>query len=70
MPKAILTPDEHAAINELKSAYVAVMKCVHPGETYAADTAMLHGHLVAVQNAILSQAAARAYPNLYRLLGV
>lgn len=42
---------------------------VAAGETRPADLTELHAHIHAIQHAIMSQAAARAYPLLYRPLG-
>lgn len=39
------------------------------GRTRESDLAELHSHIHSIQNAILAQAAARNYPDKYRLLG-
>lgn len=42
---------------------------VGQGSSRGGDLRELGGHIHAIQHAVLSQAAARAYPDLYRLLG-
>jgi hypothetical protein len=65
-----LTEAERAAVDMLGEAWDAVVKVIAAGgnpETY--DAHELVGHVHALQNAVLANAAARAYPGAYRLLG-
>lgn len=66
----LLTDGEHRAVemaaalwNHLRGAVVG------DGPTRDADLGELCAHIHAIQQAVLSQAAARAYPGEYRLLG-
>jgi hypothetical protein len=66
----VLTDVEHKAMqltadlwNQLCSAVVC------GGSTRAADLSELAMHVHAIQHAVMAQAAARAYPDLYRPLG-
>ena len=66
----LLTADEHDAVEALGAAWDAVVKVINAGgnpDTY--DSHELVGHVHALQNAVLANAAARAYPNTYRSLG-
>lgn len=65
-----LTPAEHEAVEKLGAAWDAVVAVIRDGGN--ADTFDAHElvpHLHALQNAVLANAAARAYPGTYRLLG-
>ena len=65
-----LTEAEHAAVDALGHAWGLVVAVINEGgnpETF--DTHELVGHVHALQNAVLANAAARAYPETYRLLG-
>lgn len=65
----LLTDDEHAAIHQAGELANLICRIVGDGETAEADrneavTAIHH-----IQRMIAAQAAARAYPDRYRLLG-
>lgn len=64
-----LTDDEHAAVEALAQAWNALVRVVPAGPTQTADLGELAAHVHALQNAVLAQAAARAHPTLYRLMG-
>jgi hypothetical protein len=65
----LLTNDEQAAIQLTVDLVNALGAIVRNGPTRQADLNELFAHVHAVQNAIMAQAAARAYPEQYRLLG-
>lgn len=65
----LLTMAEHRAMvltSELWQALGIVVGC---GSSRQADLDELASHLHAIQTAVLAQAAGRAFPDLYRLLG-
>lgn len=66
----ILTADEHAAIR-LTAELVNLVcgKIIGRGPTRDADVREFVSHIHVIQAMILSQAAGRAYPELYRTLG-
>lgn len=64
----LLTYEEHAAVEALGDAWNLLAPVVR-GRNARDDLAEIAGHLHAVQNAVLAQAAARAYPARYRRLG-
>lgn len=67
---AFLTEAEHAAVEALGDAWGLVVAVINDGgnpETF--DAHELVPHLHALQNAVLANAAARAYPGTYRPLG-
>lgn len=68
----LLTPDEHRAVElagELWNQLCKVVGDSADAETQHADLRELIVHVHAIQHAVMSQAAARAYPDLYRRLG-
>ncbi len=65
----LLTEDEHKAMGLTVRLWNTLTVIVGDGRTGAADLAELTLHLHAIQRAVMSQAAARAYPDLYRPLG-
>jgi len=65
----LLTYNEQRAIALTGDLANLISLIVGSGATRSADLTELVAHIHAIQNAILSQAAARAYPNKYRLLG-
>jgi len=64
-----LTTDEATAIRQAGDLWGTLCKIVGTGATRDADLAELIVHVHAIQQAVMSQAAGRAYPNQYRLLG-
>jgi hypothetical protein len=65
----LLTTLEESFINkagELMNLYKLI--CGHSA-TRQADMAEMCGHIHVIQQAVMAQAAARAYPELYRLAG-
>ena len=65
----LLTDDEHAAL-ELSGKLADALCCVvGRGRSREEDLRELLAHVHAIQNAVLAQAAARAYPDRYRLIG-
>lgn len=65
----LLTDDEHECVRLLGQASALMTRIVAEGPTRAADIAELYGHVHVLQRTIGSQAAARAFPARYRLLG-
>lgn len=64
-----LTELELEAIETTVQLVRQLVGIVGRGDTRAPDMDELFGHVHAIQQAIMSQAAARAYPDLFRLLG-
>ena len=64
-----LTRDEHSVVHGLGQVFVQLSRIVGDGSSRQADLDELVGHVHALQNAVLAQAAARAYPDAYRLMG-
>jgi len=64
-----LTPLEHHVIARLGSCWDDICRVVGDGPTRDDDLRELRDHIHAVQRAIGSQAAARAHPACFRLLG-
>lgn len=67
----LLTPTEHAALNLTGQLANLISDIIGHGMSPEArgDQLELTIHIHAIQNAILAQAAARAYPGHFRLLG-
>lgn len=68
-PQAALTEDELATMDTTAKLAEQLAQVVGNRSTREADLAELYAHLHAIQQAVLSQAAARAYPDRFRLLG-
>jgi hypothetical protein len=67
----LLTDAEHALLGMLASAMeVYARDVVVGGRTYERDVAEFAVALHVLQNMVLAQAAARAYPRRYRLAGL
>lgn len=60
---------ERHALGALAEVVVSLTNIIGHGETRRADMTEAVHHVHALQNMILAQAAARAYPDRYRLLG-
>lgn len=65
----MLTDAEHRALALTEDLYEALTSVVSRGPGRAADLASLATHVHAIQALVMAQAAARAYPDRYRLLG-
>lgn len=65
----MLTPLEHKAVDQCADLWDTLLDVVALGQTRGADLAELAAHVHAIQNVVLAQAAGRAYPDKYRLLG-
>jgi hypothetical protein len=66
----LLTEDEKKAISLAGELYTLIVrKVIGNGRARLADAAEIAIHIHDIQNAILAQAAARAFPETYRLLG-
>jgi hypothetical protein len=68
-PSRLLTFDEHSVLEDLGALAGRLVALVDVGPSRDGDVAELCHHVHALQNAVLAQAAARAYPSRYRLLG-
>lgn len=66
---ALLTEPEHRAMRLTVDLWHALCRIAADGPARDGDLAELCTHIHAIQRTILAQAAARAYPNRYRLLG-
>jgi len=64
-----LTPIEREAIERAGQLWNVLCRVVGDGPSRSGDLAELVPHIHAIQQAVMSQAAARAYPDTYRLLG-
>ena len=66
----LLTPDEHGLVTLLGEAAVLYQKrVVANGRTREYDCAEFISRIHDLQHAVMAQAAARAYPHLYRVAG-
>ena len=65
----LLTEDEHEAIKLAGELANLLKRIVAGGITQQADIVELITPIHVIQRAIMSQAAGRAYPKKYRLLG-
>ncbi len=64
-----MTEKEHQAVRMAADLYNLLHDIVGTDLSREADMKELATHIHAIQNAVLAQAAARAYPSKYRLLG-
>jgi hypothetical protein len=64
-----LTPDELRALDQTTELVNLLQGIVGDGPSRAADLRELVAHVHAIQQAVMSQAAARAHPDRFRLLG-
>lgn len=69
MSGELLTAAEHAVVEKLGELWGELCAIVDDGRTRDHDCFELVVHVHALQNAVLAQAAARAYPDTYRRLG-
>jgi hypothetical protein len=68
-PNPGLTVAEVACIRQAGALAGMLAAIVGDGKTRAADLNELIAHVHAIQQAVMSQAAGRAYPDHFRLLG-
>jgi len=66
---SLLTVGEHDAVTACADAWAAICKVVEDGPTRAADLGEVVAHIHALQHFVMAQAAARCYPDRYRLAG-
>lgn len=64
-----LSADEKAALDLTAELTYVLGRVVGHDRTRHGDLAELLAHVHAIQHALMSQAAARAYPDRFRLLG-
>lgn len=69
MENELLTRDEHLALKTTGDLWEQLQGIIGTGPTTLQDALELATHIHAIQNTILAQAAARRYPDKYRLLG-
>lgn len=65
----LLSGDEHRALELTAELARLLSRIVADGPTAPGDLRELTSNVHAIQQAVMSQAAARAYPEKYRLLG-
>lgn len=66
----LLTAAEHRAVEEAGKLYTFIARHIcGEGPTRSHDLAELAQHVHAIQHLVMAQAAARAYPDTYRLMG-
>ncbi len=65
----LLTRKEHQLVELLGETFSLFYDMVGNGHTRAADMSEICGQIHALQARVLMQAAARAHPDKYRLLG-
>lgn len=67
--KGLLTDDEQTVVRLAGELWGAICTAIPDGPTRDADLHELVLHIHAVQHTFMANAAARAYPQTYRLLG-
>lgn len=65
-----LTDAEHAVVEQAGALWAAICEAIPDGPTRDADLRELIAHVHAIQHAVMANAAARAYPDRYRALGL
>lgn len=69
-PDELLTPAEHRALEMAGQLFSLIAdKVIRSERTGPGDERELLHHIHAIQHMVMAQAAARAYPDRYRLLG-
>lgn len=66
---SLLTQEEHNLLSILADVANDFVEIIGNGPSREGDISEMVSYIHALQNMILSQAAARAYPDLYRLMG-
>jgi hypothetical protein len=69
MADELLTETEHRLIEMLGDCFNLYREVLGAGPTRRADLLEATAHIHALQARVMAQAAARAYPERYRLLG-
>lgn len=69
MDDDLLTPEELLAVGLAAELANTLSLIVDQGRTRVHDLNELLAHVHAIQHAVMAQAAARAYPDRFRLLG-
>lgn len=67
--EGLLTEEEHRAVDLAGELYVLLTKIVGNGATREADLNELIAPIHHIQHKVMAQAAGRAFPGRYRLLG-
>ena len=67
--EGLLTDDEHKVVRLAGDLWNQIVRMIPDGPTRDDDLHELIVHVHAIQHAIMANAAARAYPETYRLLG-
>lgn len=67
--KRLLTRDEKAVISSAGTLWGDICRIIPSGPTRDADLKELIIHIHAIQRAVMSNAAGRAYPSEFRALG-
>lgn len=65
----LLTPNEHLVVTKLGECFHLFSEIVSNGETRDADMTEICSQIHVLQHKAMSQAAGRAFPGKYRLLG-
>lgn len=65
----ILTEAEHKLVKDIADVFGSFLGIMEHNDSYGGDLQEIIYHIHVLQNHVLAQAAARAYPNKYRLLG-
>ena len=65
----MLKDEEQKCIERLSDIYMELVDIMTDGLSKPYDTLEVTFHIHALQNMVMAQSAARAYPDKYRLLG-
>jgi len=65
----LLTDRDHEMIRQLGQMYMDFKHILGPGVVAKGDLGEVARHIHALQHMVMAQAAARAYPDKYRMLG-
>ncbi len=68
-PADLMTEDEHRAMALTADLWNLLCRVAASGRSRSSDLGEVCHHIHAIQHVILAQAAGRAYPGRYRLLG-
>jgi hypothetical protein len=66
----LLTQEEHDVVQLAGELWGEICRVIPDGPTREADLRELIIHIHAIQHAVMANAAARAYPDAYRPLGL
>ncbi len=67
--RELLNKEEHDLVTLLADVWAGFLRITSNGDTRDSDLREAKTNIHNLQNAVLAQAAARAYPSEYRLLG-